>query len=29
VTTAEVTLAEEARWMTTFGKPDWNRRLEQ
>ena len=29
VTAADVALAEEARWMTTFGKPEWNRRLER
>jgi hypothetical protein len=29
VTTAEATLAEEARWMAAFGKPEWNRRLER
>jgi hypothetical protein len=26
---AEQALAEEARWMTAHGKPEWNRRLEQ
>jgi hypothetical protein len=29
VATAEAALAEEARWMTAFGKPEWNRRLER
>lgn len=29
VTTVELALTEEARWMTIFGKPDWNRRLER
>jgi hypothetical protein len=29
VTQAEMALAEEARWMAAFGKPEWNRRLER
>ncbi len=29
VATVESALAEEARWLTAFGKPEWNRRLER
>jgi len=29
VTLPNVALDEEARWMTQFGKPEWNRRLER